>query len=50
MNKKEFKKLYKKKLIELQIQLVKLQDYIIEKGERVVIIFEEMEIRFQNTI
>lgn len=40
MNKKEFKKLYKKKLIELQIQLVKLQDYIIEKGERVVIIFE----------
>ena len=37
---KEFKKKYNKKLQELQIELVKLQDWVIEKGKKVVIIFE----------
>tara|TARA_Y100001970_G_scaffold293570_1_gene441264 strand:- start:1063 stop:1848 length:786 start_codon:yes stop_codon:yes gene_type:complete len=37
---KELKKKYNKKLQELQIELVKLQDWVIEKGKKVVIIFE----------
>ena len=37
---KEFKKRYNKKLQELQIELVKLQDWVIEKGKKIVIIFE----------
>ena len=38
--KKEFKKQYEKKLQELQIELVKLQDWVIDKGKKVAIIFE----------
>ena len=38
--KKEFKKQYDKKLHELQIELVKLQDWVIDKGKKVAIIFE----------
>ena len=38
--KKEFKKQYDKKLQELQIELVKLQDWVIDKGKKVAIIFE----------
>ena len=37
---KEFKKKYDKKLQELQIELVKLQDWVIDKGKKVAIIFE----------
>ena len=37
--KKEFKKQYDKKLQELQIELVKLQDWVIDKGKKVAIIF-----------
>ena len=39
-DKKEFKKQYEKKLQELQIELVKLQDWVINEGEKVAIIFE----------
>ena len=38
--KKEFKKQYDKKLQELQIELVKLQDWVIDRGKKVAIIFE----------
>ena len=31
---KQFKKKYNKKLQELQIELVKLQDWVIEKGKK----------------
>lgn len=39
-DKKEFKKQYEKKLQDLQIELVKLQDWVINEGEKVAIIFE----------
>ena len=35
--KKEFKKQYDKKLQELQIELVKLQDWVIDKSKKVMI-------------
>ncbi len=38
--KKEFKKQYDKKLQELQIELVKLQDWVIDRSKKVAIIFE----------
>ncbi len=38
--KKEFNKKYEKKLQELQIELVKLQDWVIDKGKKIAIIFE----------
>ena len=38
--KKEFKKEYEKKLKESQIELVKLQDYVIQNGKKIAIIFE----------
>ena len=39
-DKKGFKKEYEKKLQNLQIELVKLQDWVINEGEKVAIIFE----------
>ena len=39
-DKKIFKKQYEKKLQELQIELVRLQDWVITKGKKVAIIFE----------
>ncbi len=38
--KKMPKKLYEKRLAELQIELVKLQEWIVKKGLKVVVIFE----------
>ena len=39
-DKKEFRKQYATKLQELQIELVKLQDYVIETGKKIAIIFD----------
>ena len=39
-DKKEFKKKYNKKLQDLQIELVKLQDWVIENGKKIAIVFE----------
>ena len=39
-DKKEFNKKYEKKLNELQIELVQLQDWIIDRGKKIAIIFE----------
>ena len=39
-DKKEFKKIYENKLQELQIELVKLQDWVIDKGKKIAIVFE----------
>ena len=39
-DKKEFKKNYEKKLQEMQIELVKLQDWVIENGKKIAIVFE----------
>ena len=39
-DKKEFKKNYEDKLQELQIELVKLQDWVIDKGKKIAIVFE----------
>ena len=39
-DKKEFKKVYEDKLQELQIELVKLQDWVIDKGKKIAIVFE----------
>ena len=39
-DKKEFKKEYETKLQELQIELVKLQDWVIETGKKIAIVFE----------
>ena len=39
-DKKEFKKQYETKLQELQIELVKLQDWVIDTGKKIAIIFE----------
>ena len=39
-DKKEFNKKYAKKLNELQIELVQLQDWIIDRGKKIAIIFE----------
>ena len=38
--KKAFKKHYENKLQELQIELVRLQDWVIDKGKKIAIIFE----------
>ena len=38
--KKEFNKLYNKTLKELQIELVKLQNWVIAEGKKIAIIFE----------
>ncbi len=38
--KKIFKKRYEKKLQELQIELVRLQDWVIDEGKKVAIVFE----------
>ena len=38
--KKLIKKQYEKKMQELQIELVRLQDWVIDKGKKVAIIFE----------
>ena len=38
--KKLMKKQYEKKMQELQIELVKLQDWVIDKGKKIAIIFE----------
>ncbi len=38
--KKEFNKKYEKKLEDFQIELVKLQDWVIDEGKKIVIIFE----------
>ena len=38
--KKEFNKKYEEKLNELQIELVRLQDWIIDRGKKIAIIFE----------
>ena len=38
--KKEFNKLYNKTLKELQIELVKLQNWVIDEGKKIAIIFE----------
>ena len=38
--KKLVKKQYEKKMQELQIELVKLQDWVIDKGKKIAIIFE----------
>ena len=38
--KKLIKKQYEKKMQELQIELVKLQDWVIDKGKKIAIIFE----------
>ena len=39
-DKKEFKKKYNQKLQDLQIELVKLQDWVIENGKKIAIVFE----------
>ena len=39
-DKKEFKKKYETKLQELQIELVKLQDWVIDTGKKIAIVFE----------
>ena len=39
-DKKEFNKKYEKKLTALQIELVKLQDWVIDQGKKIAIIFE----------
>ena len=39
-DKKEFNKKYEEKLNELQIELVRLQDWIIDRGKKIAIIFE----------
>ena len=39
-DKKEFNKKYEKKLNELQIELVQLQDWIIDRGKKIAVIFE----------
>ena len=39
-DKKEFNKAYNKKIKELQIELVKLQNWVIAKGKKIAIIFE----------
>ena len=39
-DKKQFKKQYENKLQELQIELVKLQDWVIDSGKKIAIIFE----------
>ena len=39
-DKKQFKKQYEGKLQELQIELVKLQDWVIDSGKKIAIIFE----------
>ena len=39
-DKKEFNKKYEKKLNELQIELVQLQDWIIDRGKKIAIFFE----------
>ena len=39
-DKKEFNKNYENKLQELQIELVKLQDWVIDKGKKIAIVFE----------
>ena len=39
-DKKEIKKKYNQKLQELQIELVKLQDWVIENGKKIAIVFE----------
>ena len=38
-DKKEFNKIYENKLQELQIELVKLQDWVINKGKKIPIVF-----------
>ena len=38
--KKEFNKKYEKTLISLQQELVKLQEWVIQEGKKIVIIFE----------
>ena len=38
--KKEFKKDYQNKLKQSQIELVKLQDWVIQSGRKIAIIFE----------
>jgi len=38
--KKEFNKKYEKKLEDFQIELVRLQDWVIDEGKKIVIIFE----------
>ena len=38
-DKKEFKKKYETKLQELQIELVKLQDWVIDTGKKIAIVF-----------
>ena len=39
-SKKEFNKKYERTLSKLQVELVKLQDWVIDKGKKIVIIFE----------
>ena len=39
-DKKEFKEKYEDKLQELQVELVKLQDWVIDKGKKIAIVFE----------
>ena len=39
-DKKEFNKIYNKKLKELQIELVKLQNWVIAEGKKIALIFE----------
>ena len=39
-DKKEFNKIYENKIQELQIELVKLQDWVIDKGKKIAIVFE----------
>ena len=39
-DKNEFKKVYEDKLQELQIELVKLQDWVIDRGKKIGIVFE----------
>ena len=44
-DKKQFKKQYEGKLQELQIELVKLQDWVIDSGKKIAIIFEGREVK-----
>ena len=39
-DKNEFKKVYEDKLQELQIELVKLQDWVIDRSKKIAIVFE----------
>ena len=39
-NKKDFNKEYEKKLSKLQKELVSMQEWVIEEGKKIVIIFE----------